>query len=112
MKLSMLDIESAVDRSIWPEIPSRPDAAWTLWVERSFHTLSVEQVIVDRVGVVVSCASGMVIFERAVKYDEKQWLRRLALALGQLAVWFIPQVCWKMTLAGREFVESRPEVLG
>ena len=39
----MGDIESAVDRSIWLEMLSGPDAVRTLWVERSFCTSSAEQ---------------------------------------------------------------------
>lgn len=60
-----------MDWSIWPEIPSGPDAVRTLWVERSFCTSSAEQVIVDRVGAVVCCMSRIVMFEHAVKHDEK-----------------------------------------
>ena len=48
MRVRMGDMESAVDHNIWPEMPSGPDAVLILWVERSFCTSSVEQVIKNR----------------------------------------------------------------
>ena len=53
-------------------------------------TLSIEQVMEDRVGMVVICVFWMVSSDRALKLDEKKLLRRFALSFALLAVLLFP----------------------
>lgn len=80
MAVSEGEMESAVARSIWLEIPSGPEAVWDFSEVRILRTSASSQVTQLSFGPEEVGRSEVLVLEGGLKQDEKNSLRMFALA--------------------------------